>query len=152
LELKSTGRKINMIPINKNEATITRRQIRLYDIAYGCFLYIGIAWLLMIFDYVVLSSISETLFVGFAFLLAIPVLLGIPVSILGVIFSVLIGNEWQLWLLSFLTLLVVGGGILMETWGLGDPSDWLILSYSLVTTWMSLQWFRVRRKDRIGED
>ena len=75
--------------------------------------------------------------------------LGIAAGIHCAILSIQIGNEWKLFLLSFFTLLFTVAF-------LGNQSDrvidWIGILYGLTATAISMQWFFVRRNDRIEKD
>jgi hypothetical protein len=148
-----------MFSSKKDEAKSSLRQIDLYNKAYGCFLFIGIMLLITPFYNSILSSFDEAgLFrvvdIVSLFLAPLLFLLGCAAGIRGTILSIKIGNERQLLLLSFLTFFFAVGFFTDSASKLDDQSviDWLVILYGLAATAISLQWFCVRRNDRIEKD
>ena len=117
-----------------------------YDLAYACFLTIGI--LLSPIIFIELKLIDTDFFIGWVMLFGILMIIIIPLAgALGVILSIKLRHEWQLSLLSFLTIGIVVIEAAREFYSqIKFTADLFTVFYILFTLVLPLIWFLSRRK------
>lgn len=125
--------------ISKNKA------MRRYDVAYACFLCLGTIFVL---SYIFALLMPEELLIMLVMIFALPIIIvSFLAAVLGVILSIKLWREWQLSLLSLLTIAVPVIAWLTEF----NPrsqfvADWYVVPYSILALAISLIWFLSRRK------
>ena len=129
------------------------KTLRSYDIAYACFLCIGTIFVLILF--------FDLIPINTEFLTILAMLFGLPIIIVlfiagvwGVKLSIKLRREWQLSLLSLLTL-----GVPVIFWAAAEfqPQDqsiacWYLVPYIILTLVIPLIWFLSRRKRLLDKD
>ena len=129
------------------------KTLRSYDIAYACFLCIGTIFVLILF--------FDLMPINTEFLTMLAMLFGLPIIIVlfiagvwGVIISIKLRREWQLSLLSLLTI-----GFPVVLWAAAELHTqdqsivvWYIVPYIILTVVIPLMWFLSRRKWLIDKD
>lgn len=134
--------------ISKNKA------VRRYDIAYACFLCIGTILVVLILIFELLPFNTEFLTI-LSMIFALPIIIVLFLAgVWGVVLSIKLRREWQLSLLSLLTL-----GVPVIFWAAGEfqPQDqsiagWYLVPYIILTLVIPLIWFLSRRKRLMDKD
>ncbi len=120
-----------------------REILRKYDVAYGCFLFCGVAVLL----------ISELSFIpmddgtagGLGFLVFIPLsLVALVAMAVGIGYTIRLYNHWPLVVLSLLSVLFIAE--VVTEYGSAKLYNAVPILYGLSASGFSLAWFLILRK------
>ena len=116
-----------------------------YDIAYGCFLFSGVALLLISgFSYIPMDTGSAG---GLGFLVLIPLFMAsLGAMVVGIVYSVRLFNHWPLSILSLLSVLFVAE--FFTEYGSATFYNLVPIVYGVMTCIFTGLWFGVLRKRR----